>query len=83
MGEYLMPNDDELRLIVYFCRNDGRRERIALTHDTGMADAVTAVKKVFYISAGLYTKAEICRGNKLVETVANASCVRLASILIQ
>ena len=41
------------------------------------------IQRVFYMSDGLYTKADIYRGNELVETMENHSSVRVASILIQ
>jgi hypothetical protein len=75
-----MPNDQSLT--VSFRRNDGHRERIPL-RDCTIAEAVSAVERVFSISEHLYTEAEIYRGNELVETMENPSSVRLESILIQ
>jgi hypothetical protein len=77
-----MPNDHDQSLAVSFRRNDGLRERIRLPHST-LADAVMGIQRVFYMSDGLYTKADIYRGNELVETMENHSSVRVASILIQ
>jgi hypothetical protein len=68
-------------LTLHFHRNDDRRERVPLTHCT-VAEAIEAVERIFSISEGLYTKAEIYQGNELVKTVENTS-VRLASILVQ
>ena len=48
-----------------------------------MAEAVAAIERVFHISDGLYTTAEIYRGNELIETMENAACIRVESILIQ
>jgi len=75
-----MPGGQPLTL--HFHRNDDRRERVPLTHCT-VAQAVDAIHKIFSISEGLYTKAEIYQGNQLVETVANARSVRAVSILVQ
>lgn len=70
------------RLTLYFHRNDDRRERVPLTYCT-VAEAIEAIQKVFSISDGLYTDAEIYQGNELIETVRNAPSVRVTSILIQ
>jgi hypothetical protein len=75
-----MPNDQSLS--VSFRRNDGLRERIRLPHGT-LADAVMGIERVFYMSDGLYTKADIYRGNELIETMENPPSVRVATILIQ
>ena len=75
-----MSNDQ--RLAVWFRRHDDHRERIPLPHGT-IADAVMGIQRVFYISDGLYTKAEIFRDRELVEIMENPSCVRVESILIQ
>ena len=75
-----MPNDQSLS--VSFRRNDGHRERIALK-DCTLAEAMSAVERVFSISEDLYTEAEIHRGNELIETMENRSSVRLESILVQ
>jgi hypothetical protein len=69
-------------LTAYFHRNDDRRERVRLTHCT-VAQAIEAIQRIFGISEGLYTKAEIYRGERLVETVANPSSIRVTSILVQ
>jgi hypothetical protein len=69
-------------LSVSFRRNDGLRERIALK-DCTLAEAVSAVERVFSISEGLYTEAGIYRGNQLIEKMENPSPVRVASILVQ
>ena len=72
-----MPTDQPLS--VSFRRNDGHRERIPL-RDCTILEAVSAIKRVFSISDGLYTEAEIYRGNELIEKMENPSSV---SILIQ
>ena len=76
-----MPNNHE-PLAVLFRRNDGLRERIRLPNGT-LADAVVAIQRVFHISDGLYTRAEIFCDDELVETVENPCSVHVASILIQ
>jgi hypothetical protein len=72
----------ERTIIICFYRNDGHRERIRLPHGT-LAEAVLGIQRVFYMSDGLYTKAEIFRGDELVETMENAACIRVETILIQ
>ena len=67
---------------VSFRRNDGHRERIPLRNCT-IAEAVSAVERVFSVSERLYTEAEIYRGNELIEKMENPSSVRVATILIQ
>lgn len=69
------------KLVVYFCRSDGYQERVPLRECT-LCEAISAIERVFHISDGLYTKADIYRGDELVETVENPS-VRVESILIQ
>jgi hypothetical protein len=69
-------------LSVSFRRNDGHRERIPLT-DCTLAEAVSAIERIFSISEGLYTEAEIYRGNELIETMENPSPVRVECILVQ
>jgi len=69
-------------IIIYFYRNDGHPERIPLTDGT-LAEAVLGIQRVFHMSDGLYTKAEIYRGNELVETMENVACIRVETILIQ
>jgi hypothetical protein len=76
-----MPNDRAQPLTVSFRRNDGHRERIPL-RDCTLAGAVSAVERIFSISECLYTKADIYRGNELVETMENHSSVPVESILI-
>ena len=73
-----MPNES---LTIYFHRNDGQSERVPLTHGT-ISEAATAIKAVFYISDGLYTRAEVYRDDELIETVQNRSA-RVESILVQ
>ena len=73
---------DDRPLSVSFRRNDGHRERIPLK-DCTLAEAVSAVERVFSVSDGLYTEAEIYRGNELIETMENPSPVRVETILIQ
>jgi hypothetical protein len=75
-----MPTDRTI--IIKFYRNDGHRERIPLEHGT-LAEAVLGIQRVFHISDGLYTRAEIFRDDELVETMENPSSVRVESILIQ
>jgi hypothetical protein len=69
-------------LTAYFHRNDDRRERVPLTHCT-VAEAREAIQRIFSISDGLYTKAEIYQGDRLVETLENTASVRVTSILVQ
>jgi hypothetical protein len=69
-------------IVICFHRNDGYRERIQLPHGT-LAEAVLGIQRVFHLSHGLYTKAEIVRDDELVETMENASSVRVESIMIQ
>ena len=77
-----MPNDQYKPLSVSFRRNDGHRERIPLK-DCTLAEATSAVERVFSVSEGLYTEAGIYRGNQLIEKMENNSPVRVESILIQ
>ena len=53
---------------VYFHRNDDRRDRVPLTHCT-VVDAKEVVREILSTSDGGYTKAEIYRGKRLIETV--------------
>ena len=71
-----MSND--VTLTVQFRRNDGHRERVLL-RDCSLAEAASKIKRVFHISYGLYSKADIYRGDELIETVANPD-VRVESI---
>ena len=73
---------DDQPLSVSFRRNDGHRERIPLK-DCTLSEAVSALERVFSISDGLYTGAEIYRGNELIETMDNPSSGRVESVLIQ
>jgi hypothetical protein len=73
-----MPNDQSLA--VSFRRNDGLRERIPL-RDCTIAEAVSAIERVFSVGEHLYTEAEIYRGNQLIEKMENPS-VRVESILV-
>jgi hypothetical protein len=73
---------DSQTLILYFYRNDDRREKMSLKHCT-VAEAKEAIQKIFGNSDGLYTKAEVYRGNQLIETVANTWSTRPLSILVQ
>jgi hypothetical protein len=75
-----MPADRTI--IICFHRNDGHRQRIPLPHGT-LAEAVLGIQRVFHVSDGLYTKAEIYRGNRHIETVANTWSVRALSIMVQ
>ena len=75
-----MHNDQPLS--VSFRRNDGHRERIPL-RDCTLAEAVSAIERVFSISEGLYTEAEIYRGSELIERIENPSSARVESILVQ
>ena len=61
-------------LSVSFHRNDGHLERIPLK-DCSLAEAVSAIERVFSISEGLYSEAEIYRGSELIETMANHASV--------
>jgi hypothetical protein len=69
-------------LILHFHRNDNRRERVPLTHCT-VAEAIEAIQRIFSISDGLYKKAEIYQGDRLMETVANTWWIPAVSILVQ
>jgi hypothetical protein len=69
-------------LTLHFHRNDARRERVPLTRST-VAQAVDAIQRIFSISDGLYKKAEIYQGDRLIETVANTWWIRAVSILVQ
>ena len=73
-----MPTDQAVT--IYFHRNDGESERVPLAHGT-ISEAVTAIHAVFYVSEGLYTRADVYRDHELIETVANPA-VRVESILI-
>ena len=73
---------DDKKLIVYFHRNDGYRERVALKECT-LVEAASGIEGVFCISEGLYTKADIYRGDELVETVENTTCLHVEPILVQ
>ena len=74
-------HNDQL-LSVSFNRNDGHLERIPLKN-CSLAEAVSAIERVFGICEGLYTEAEIFRGNELIETMENPSSRPVGSILIQ
>jgi hypothetical protein len=76
----MMPSNPTLTIC--FHRNDGHRERIPLRRGT-VWEAVEAIQRVFSISDGLYTKAELYKGDELIETVPNEASVPLASILVQ
>ena len=65
-----MPNDKSLA--VSFRRNDGHRERIPL-RDCTLAEAVSAIERIFSVSEHLYTEAEIYRGNEIIERMENPS----------
>jgi hypothetical protein len=69
-------------LTAYFHRHDDRRERMPLKQCT-IAEAKKAIQNIFSKSNGLYTKAEVYRGNQLIETVQNTRSARPVSILIQ
>jgi hypothetical protein len=69
-------------LTVYFHRQDDHREKMPLKQCT-IAEANEAIQKIFSISEGLYTKAEVYRGTQLIETVANTWSARPVSILVQ
>ena len=70
-------------LTAYFHRNDDRRERVPPLTNCTVAQAIEAIQRIFGISEGLYTKAEIYRGNELVETAENTASIRVTSILVQ
>ena len=70
-------------LFVSFRRNDGHRERIPLIKGCTLAEAMSAIERIFSISEHIYTEAEIHRGNELIETMENHSSVRVESILVQ
>jgi hypothetical protein len=73
-----MPNN----LTMFFCRNDGQRERIPLGK-CSITKALEAAQRVFHISDGLYTKAELYKGDELIETLPNPASVHGGSILVQ
>jgi hypothetical protein len=73
---------DDRTIIIYFYRNDGRRDRIPLPHGT-LAEAVLGIQRVFHMSDGLYTKAEIFRDDELIETMKNAARIRAGTVLVQ
>jgi hypothetical protein len=73
---------DNRTIVICFYRDNGHRERIPFPHGT-LAEAVLGIQRVFYLSHGLYTKAEIFRGDELVETMENAARIRVGTILIQ
>ena len=75
-----MPNDQGLT--IYFHRTDGQCEQIPLVDGT-ISETASAIQRVFYISDGHYTKAEIYRGKELIEIVENPACVHVESILVQ
>ena len=72
-----MHNDQPLS--VSFHRNDGHLERIPLK-DCSLAEVVSAIERVFSVSEGLYSEAEIFRGNELVETMENPSSGRVGCL---
>ena len=74
-----MPSHQSLA--VSFRRNDGHRERIPLK-DCTLAEAMSAIERIFSISERLYTEAEIYRADELVERMENPS-VRVESIMVQ
>ena len=69
-------------LTIHFHRNDDRCGRARPTHGT-VEEAIEAIERIFSISDHLFTKAEIYQDDRLVETVANPSSVRVATILVQ
>jgi hypothetical protein len=69
-------------LTLYFYCNGDRRVRVPVT-DCTVAVAEDAIQRIFSISEGLYTKAEIYQGHELVETVTNTWSARPVSILVQ
>jgi hypothetical protein len=76
---------DDQPLSVSFRRNDGNRERIPLT-DCKLSEAVSAVERVFSISDGLYTEANLSwqpthRDNG--ESFVGSSGVDLDSIIVR
>jgi hypothetical protein len=75
-----MPEDRNIT--IFFHLSSGPCERVPLTHGE-LTDALSAIQRVFYISDGLYTRAEIYRGDELVETVQNPEYVRVESLLVQ
>ena len=74
-----MPNDR--KLIVYFHRNDGYYERVPL-RECVLYEAISAIERVFHISDGLYTKADIYRGEELIETVENPVSAHAEAMLV-
>jgi hypothetical protein len=69
-------------LTLYFYCHDDRRVRVPVTNCT-VAVAEDAIQRIFSISEGVYTRAEIYQGNELVDRVANTWSGRPVSILVQ
>ena len=69
-------------LTLYFYSDDDRRVRVPVTNCT-VAVAEDAIQRIFSISEGLYTQAEIYQGDELVDKVANTWSARPVSILVQ
>ena len=63
---------NETPITLHFVRNDGRRERTRLTHQT-LAEARKAAEEVLRIGAGLYNEVDICTEDGHIETIQNSA----------
>ena len=63
---------NESPITLHFVRNDGRRERTRLTHQT-LAEARKAAEEVLRIGAGLYSEVDICTEDGHIETIQNSA----------
>jgi hypothetical protein len=64
--------ENEITITLHFVRNDGRRERIRLTHQT-LAEARSAAEQVLRLGAGLYHEVDICTEDGHIETIQNGA----------
>jgi hypothetical protein len=62
------------RLTLYFHRDDARPAKVPLTHFT-LVDAKQAIQEILSITDGAYTRAEIYKGKRLIETVRNTASI--------
>ena len=63
---------NEAPITLHFVRNDGRRERTRLTHQT-LAEARRVGEQVLRIGAGLYNEVDICTEDGHIETIQNSA----------
>lgn len=61
-------NENEPLITLYFIRNDGRREKATLRHQS-LSEAHTAAEDMLRRGAGLYTEVEICAEDRCAETI--------------